>query len=268
MDAHTWERSRDQPVTSLIFPTYNPGRIIERTCDAVERYLNSSGEGWEMIFVCDGCTDGTPSYLARWARACSDRVRVVSYANNRGKGYAVRQGLAVASGAWRIFTDVDLAYGFDDIERIAAVLQRGDPVAIASRTHPESQIILPAALQGYVYRRHLQSLAFSRLVRALLPLAQRDTQAGLKGLSAEAARLVLPRLTCDGFGFDCELLTACVRHGLEISEVPVRVRYENRASTTGVGSMTRMIKDLWRIRRAWRDVPSMPAAKPEQRQAA
>jgi dolichyl-phosphate beta-glucosyltransferase len=270
MDARNAARGRDQPVTSLIFPTYNPGRLIERTCREVRRFLNSADGEWEAIFVCDGCTDGTPTRLAEWADVAPRSIRIVSYPENRGKGYAVRHGLAVATGAWRIFTDVDLAYGFEDIQRIADVLKRGAAVAIASRTHPESQVILPAALQGYVYRRHLQSLAFSALVRALLPLRQRDTQAGLKGLSADAARLVLSRLSCNGFGFDCELLTACVRHGLEITEVPVQVRYEDRASTTGIGSMTRMIRDLWRIRRAWRSVPplSVPSVWPEQRRAA
>src|SRR5439155_13537527 len=99
------------------------------------------------------------------------------------------------------------------------------------------------------YRRHLQSLAFSALVRWLLPLNMRDTQAGLKGLSARAARLVLPQLHCDGFGFDCELLTASVRHGLDIVEVPVCVRYENKVSTTGFRDSSRMLRELWRIRR-------------------
>jgi hypothetical protein len=163
--------------------------------------------------------------------------------------------LEAARGQWRLFTDVDLAYGFEDIVRVAQALQAGAPVAIASRTHPDSQMVLPTRLQGYAYRRHLQSLAFSALVRALLPLRQRDTQAGLKGLSAAAAQMLLPRLSCDGFGFDCELLTACRHFGLPVEEVPVCVHYEDRASTTGLGAMKEMVRELWRIRRSWRRMP-------------
>src|SRR5260370_19738451 len=88
-------------------------------------------------------------------------------------------------------------------------------------------------LQGYAYRRLLGSLAFSVLVRSLLPLTQRDTQAGLKGISAGACQLVLPHLTCNGFGFDCELLTACTRYGLAVQEVPVSLHYQDRVRTTG-----------------------------------
>jgi hypothetical protein len=40
--------------------------------------------------------------------------------------------------------------------------------------------------------------------------------------------------------------------GLEVVEVPVCVRYEDAASTTGLRTVARMIAELWRIRRAWR----------------
>jgi dolichyl-phosphate beta-glucosyltransferase len=265
------ERRWDSPLTSLVFPTYNPGPHLESTCEQVTRFLEDSPEEWEILFVCDGCTDGSPARLARFARLWPERIRVLSYAPNRGKGYAVRQGLAAARGGWRLFTDVDLAYSLDDVRRVAASLWAGNDLAIASRCHPQSRLLVVPGLEGYVYRRHLQSLVFSRLVRWLLPLTQRDTQAGLKGISAQAAQLLLPRLSCDGFGFDCELLTAGIRHGLRIAEVPVCVRYDAVPSTTGFRNMSGMVRDLWRIRKRWQSVIPQPAgelaARP-QKQAA
>jgi len=270
MDARNLEPGRKGAFTSLVFPTYNPGPILERTWRELVGFLKRAPGEWEVLFVCDGCTDGTPDRLAQLARSEGGRIRILSYAPNHGKGYAVRQGLAAARGDWRLFTDVDLAYSFDDVLRVAGALQAGAAVAIASRAHPESLMVLPTRLQGYAYRRHLQSLAFSALVRVLLPLKQRDTQAGLKGLSAAAAQTVLPRLSCNGFGFDCELLTACQRFGLNVEEVPVCVRYEDRASTTGLGSMTEMVKELWSIRRCWRrkEPPEPGRATEANRQAA
>jgi dolichyl-phosphate beta-glucosyltransferase len=269
MDARNLEPRREGAFTSLVFPAYNPGPILERTWRELIQFLKRAPGEWEVLFVCDGCTDGTPARLAHLARA-ERRIRILSYAPNHGKGYAVRRGLEAARGDWRLFTDVDLAYGFDDVVRVAQALQAGADVAMASRTHPESLIVLPTRLQGYAYRRHLQSLAFSALVRILLPLKQRDTQAGLKGLTAAAAQTVLPRLSCDGFGFDCELLTACQHYGLAVEEVPVCVRYEDRASTTGLWAMRQMVKDLWNIRRSWRRmaVPEPGLATEPNRQAA
>jgi cellulose synthase/poly-beta-1,6-N-acetylglucosamine synthase-like glycosyltransferase len=250
MERSGLDRSCQWPITSLIFPTYNPGLTLRRTWQELQAFLGKT-EGWEVIFVCDGCTDGSPDLLASWLPQATGKVRLVSYSSNRGKGYAVRQGLAVACGRQLIFTDVDLAYGLDDVMRVHSSLQNGADVAIASRTHPQSMVTLPAHLQGYVYRRHLQSQVFSRLVQWLLPLRQGDTQAGLKGLTAESARSILPYLTCNGFGFDCELLTAAHHLGLNVQELPVRVQYEDRSSTTDLATISAMLRDLWRIRKRW-----------------
>jgi hypothetical protein len=94
----------------------------------------------------------------------------------------------------------------------------------------------------------LQSLAFSRLVRAILPIRARDTQAGLKGMTASVAARLLPRLRCDGFALDCEILAWCERLEIAVAEVPVVVRYECHRSTTTPRSVWRMLRSLWAIR--------------------
>lgn len=239
-------------MTSLVFPAYNPGAQLERTFAEVRDFLRTRPEPWEVIFVLDGCTDASEATLAELLAETGDsRFRTLSYSPNRGKGYAVRQGLLAARGNYRIFTDVDLAYRLEDVARIAGELAAGADVAIASRDHPNSQIQLPVRLLGYAYRRRLQSHVFGRCARWLLPLDQRDTQAGLKGMTATVAQQVLPHLVCDGFGFDCEFLTACRQMQIPVTEVPICVRYEDAMSTTGTRTMLRMMRELWRIRRDW-----------------
>jgi len=259
-------------VTSLVLPAYNPGPGVERTWLAAERFLADQPDPWEVVFVLDGCTDGTDDRLARLGETGDPRIRRVSYSPNRGKGYAVRTGLLAARGERRIFTDVDLAYSFDDILRLDAALRSGAAVAIASREHPESQITMPAPVLGYAYRRHLQSRVFGAVARTLLPLRQRDTQAGLKGMTAAVAERVIPELGCDGFGLDCELLTACARSGIPVVEIPVSVRYDSTASTTGLRTTLRMLRELWQIRRAWRNrsvpLPASPAESTQLPKAA
>lgn len=262
MLARASDRGREPPVLSLVFPAYNPGKSAERAWAEAEEFIGGARESREVIFVCDGCTDGSAERLAARARSAPDGLRVLAHTPNRGKGYAVRRGLAAARGRYRLFTDIDLAYRLDDVLRVADSLRGGADVAIASRLHPESRLVLPPNLQGYAYRRHLQSMVFSALVRMVLPVPHRDTQAGLKGLSARAADLILPRLKSDGFEFDCELLTAAARLGFSVAEVPVCVRYHDAASTTGVGTMGRMIRQLWRIRRDWPPPRDIATAAP------
>ncbi len=203
--------------------------------------------------MCDGCTDGTPERLEALRRQADDpRLRVVGYPRNRGKGHAVRVSLLAATGSVRVFTDVDLAYSFDDIARLADELQRGAELAVGSRDHPDSLVQVPVRHLAYIAKRRRQSRIFGGITRRLLPMTLNDTQAGLKGMTAEVAERVLPNLACDGFGFDCELLTACARYGIPVTEMPVCVRYDDAASSTGgLKTVVTMLRELWRIRRRW-----------------
>jgi dolichyl-phosphate beta-glucosyltransferase len=247
-------------LTSLIIPTYNPGPDIERTWHQLADFVRKADDPWEVIFVCDGCTDGTPDRLRALGATSAGPLRLLEYPENRGKGHAVRTGFAAARGRWFVFTDADLAYGPDDVARVADRLRGGAAVAIGSREHPDSEMVLPASLAGYTFRRHLQSLAFGWLARIVLGFPYRDSQAGLKGMHAAVARFLLPRLSRTGFAFDCELLAACARLGIAVEEVPVRVRFTDRRTTTSFRSSVRAVRDLFAIRRDWRRAE--PAAVP------
>ena len=239
-------------MTSLVLPAYNPGpELLARTWAALRRFLRARPD-WEAVVVLDGCSDDSAEVLRGLARRRpAPGLRVESYAHNRGKGYAVRYGLLAARGDRRLFTDIDLAYRFTDIIRVADALRGRVDVAIASREHPESLVQLPPGQLGYAIRRRLQSKLFGNLARALLPVPYADTQAGLKGLTATSAEELIPNLKCDGFGFDCELLTAAARYQMAVREVPVKVRLDDAASTTRLSTTARMLADLWRIRKRW-----------------
>lgn len=255
-----------QPEFSLVLPLYNPGERLRHTLAQLSDFVAKANECWELVFVSDGSTDGSAAQIKSWSEE-RDNVRLVDYAPNRGKGYAVRQGLLTATAPYRIFTDIDLAYPFGDIRQVAWQLRAGHEAVIGSRTHPDSKIELSPSALGYAVRRQRQSQVFGKLVRALLPLTQRDTQAGLKGFSARVVNTIVPKLQCNGFGFDCELLTACVRHEVTVTEVPVHVRCDADGSTTSFRSTLRMINELWRIRRDWPCMVPQEAAV-QQREAA
>ncbi|MGL4423461.1 MAG: glycosyltransferase family 2 protein, partial [Gemmataceae bacterium] len=155
---------------SLILPTYNPGPGIDRTLYRVRDFLAEETREWEVLFVLDGCADGTAERLEQQLEQSPEpAIRVLELSPNRGKGHAVQQGMLAARGTYRIFTDVDLAYGWEDVRHLADVLVAGAPAVIAAREHPQSVMMLPPHLIGYAFRRRLQSLLFSKLTRTLLP---------------------------------------------------------------------------------------------------
>ena len=95
---------------------------------------------------------------------------------------------------------------------------------------------------------------FNKVVQAFLLPGILDTQAGLKGFTAEAARLCFSRSTIPGFGFDIECLYIAQQHGLAIKQTAVNFRYDDEPTTMRFASDSRrMLLDIWRVRtNAWR----------------
>lgn len=245
-------------ITSLILPMYNPGLArLTHSFRRLEAFVGARPEPWELLFVCDGCSDGSAALLEELAARSAVRVRVIAYPRNRGKGHAVRTGLLAAAGRWRLFTDIDLAYAPEDVLRLAERLWAGEPAVIAVREPAHD----PVPRFSYAAWRRLQSRTFASLVRWLLKMPLRDTQAGLKGFSAAWAADVAPRLACDGFAFDCELLLASQRRGWPIGELPVSLAWTDSASTIRPHHAFRMLGELWSMRRRWRRRPAQAQAK-------
>ncbi len=103
----------EQITVSVIMPCYNEVSTIDEIIGAV---LDSPLENKEIIIVDDGSTDGTREVLK--SRIESKVAKVVFHERNRGKGAAIRSGIAVASGAVIIVQDADLEYDPKDYPRL------------------------------------------------------------------------------------------------------------------------------------------------------
>jgi hypothetical protein len=72
---------------------------------------------------------------------------------------------------------------------------------------------------------------FNLLTRALLLRDVLDSQAGLKGFTAQAAETVFPRVTIPRFGFDVEALFIAQKHHLRVRQTAVYFRYDEEPTT-------------------------------------
>ena len=204
------------------------------------------------MVVDDGSRGETRALLER-AAAETTGISLVRNPRNLGKGHAVARGMLAARGRYRVFTDADLAYPLDQVDRVVAALDSGADVAVACRVLPESRYEISPSFFHYLYSRHLASRAFNWLVRATLLPGILDTQAGLKGFTAGAAERCFSRLTIPRFGFDIELLLIARRQGLTVRQVPVAYRYDSEPSTVRfLRDGVTMLADLARVR--WNDL--------------
>ena len=163
---------------------------------------------------------------------------------NGGKGRAVRMACLRAKADFIIFIDGDLAYSFDHIAPILDSLKQHD-VAIGSRSMaPQSQGGLPAC-------RAFLGWGFNRLACLLFGFDYPDTQAGLKGFTAEAARKLFSRQKLDGFAFDAELLYLAKKLGFSVDQIPAQVSGQHTYKTSQVKLIfdsLRCLKDFVLVR--------------------
>jgi glycosyltransferase involved in cell wall biosynthesis len=121
----------------------------------------------------------------------------ISYAENRGKGYALRQGVKKSSADYVIYTDIDWPYTEESMIGVVRTLISAGDAVIGKRDENYYTYLPPA-------RRRI-----SRLLRSfnakLLRLKVDDTQAGLKGFRKNVKDIFLST-TIDRYLFDLEFI--------------------------------------------------------------
>ena len=146
------------------------------------------------------------------------KIRVVGYPTNKGKGYAVRYGMARARGNYVAFIDAGMDIDPNGLSMVMEhLLWYEADIIVGSKRHPASQVEYPPLRRFY-------SLGYQLLVRLLFGLKIKDTQAGLKVFRRHVLEKVLPRLLVKKFAFDVELLAVAYRLGFRrIYEAPIKI---------------------------------------------
>lgn len=251
---------------SIVVGAYNEERNVDRLVERVCTYFDHAPQhpSYELIVVEDGSQDATPQRLRALA-AKYPQLRPLFNDRNRGKGYSITRGILAACGEFVLYTDADLVYPIESVDRFLTALAGGADIAIGSRVHAESIYSMHARYFRYVYQRHLVGRAYIRVVHQILGLAVSDTQCGFKLLRREAAHEIFSRLRLTSFAFDVEALFIGHLRGYRIAEVPVHYLYQEEGSSVRLApDSARMFLDLLQIRlNALRGAYSRPVRAPE-----
>jgi dolichol-phosphate mannosyltransferase len=202
---------------SFVIPAYNEEDSIEDALGALDYAVKDRRLPYEVVVVDDGSADKTLLKAMTYASR-NGHVRVISYTQNEGKGYAVKAGFMQATGDVVVFVDSDLDIDLGTVASYVEALQHGD-IVIASKWHPESVVSMPLT-------RRILSHGFNVLVRLLIGANLKDTQVGLKAMKKSAFKDIFPRLSVKRYAFDVELLSVARLYGLRIVEMPTRLRIE------------------------------------------
>ena len=223
------EKKKDH-LLSVVIPAVKQETTIARDLRRIERVLKQIRYDYEIICVVDGKIDQT---FQNAKKIRSKKVMVIGYQNNKGKGHAVRYGIARTKGDIIAFIDAGMDLDPNGLSMLLEHFEwyRAD-IIVGSKRHPVSQV-------DYPWQRRILSWGYQILVWVLFGLKVRDTQVGMKFFKRRVLEDVLPRLLVKRFAFDIEMLA--VAHSLgykRIYEAPIRLEWEQ--------GMSVLSKSLWR----------------------
>jgi glycosyltransferase involved in cell wall biosynthesis len=208
---------------SVVIPAYNEADVLGATLDDALAWLGDSGLRHEVIVVDDGSADDTYA-VAQAAARQHGAVRPARLARNAGKGFALKFGVAYATGEQIAFLDADRDIRPDQLGVLwESMQQSGADAVVGSKRHPSSEISYPLS-------RRVMSLGYYLLMRLMFGLPLRDTQTGIKLFRRAVLIDILPRLLIKRFAFDLELLACAHRLGYRVSEAPVVVAFQRGGS--------------------------------------
>ena len=231
-----------RPQTCVVLPLHNEAVNAKNLCHELKKAWQKFPKV-SFLVVDDGSTDGTAMVIRKGLKGL-DRVRVIAFPENGGKGRVVRLAFARAKHDFLIFMDGDLAYSLDHLKPMIAGLKKAD-VVIGSRS------MAPQPLGGLPARRAFLGWAFNRLVCLIFGFDYPDTQAGLKGFTHAAAQKIFSRQKIDDFAFDAELLYLAKKLHLKVAQIPAEVCGAHTYKTSQVKlwkDTLRCLMDIWLVR--------------------
>ncbi len=225
---------------SVIIPAYNAGAFIE---DTLRRLAALLGESRELIVVDDGSGDDTFDVMRRFEGRIPN-YSCIRLPRNRGKGFALREGMKRARGTYVAFTDADLPYGLSIFDEMLAVMKKDSALFLlyGSRSHQNSK-----EEKGYGTLRRFGRNFFSNVIRYLAVPDVPDTQCGIKMLTRELAECASVSAIINRFAFDIELFMIAKAHGWQYRAFPVTLTHRKESSVRLVRDTLVMLLDLLRI---------------------
>lgn len=225
---------------SVIIPSYKGANILKNNLPGLLTYLKSKGSSFEVIVIDDGSQDGGATEKVASDLGC----RLFMNDKNMGKGAAVRNAMLKAHGNFRIFTDVDVPFEYECIERFMYQMEaKGFDVVVGDRTLPGSSYFTHIPLI-----RRIGSHIFSLIVGCFIAGGYFDTQCGLKGFRAEIAKDLFSVSRVNGFAFDIELIYISLKRNYDIKRLPVRIRNDEGSSVSLIKHSPGMLRDIFRIK--------------------
>jgi glycosyltransferase involved in cell wall biosynthesis len=204
------------PLLTVVMPVYNEKNTVQ---EIVERVLGVPLR-IELVAVDDASTDGSRELLGKLA--AEHGFRLLLQDRNRGKGAAVRRGIAEARGEIVVVQDADLEYSPEEYPELVELIVKGKADAVYG-----SRFI--GRHRCFLFTHYLANLFLNLVTNVLYNTTMTDMETCFKAVRADVLKSL--NLRSDRFGIEPEITAKLFKAGCRVYEVPIT--YEGRDYAEG-----------------------------------
>lgn len=229
-----------RPKLAIVLPCYNPpsdwAQQIIATWHVLENRISDAD--LSLVVVNDGSRIPLSMDAIFALKNAIPAFKFVEYAENQGKGYAVREGMKQAEGDFFIYTDIDFPFEMDCLIRIYEALKSGADVVCGVRKKYDEQL---------KPKRKFLSFGSHILNSWVLNLPFKDTQGGLKGFNNKGREVFLLG-EIKRYLFDTEfILRTSKRKDLKLTSVTIFARPEIVLSEMSLNVLAKEFDNIFRL---------------------
>jgi glycosyltransferase involved in cell wall biosynthesis len=227
---------------SVVMPVYNECWTIR---EIVRRVMAQAPLVSELVIVDDGSTDGTRGLIGGLLERYKDgpvRIRAIMRKRNGGKGCALKEGFAAATGDLILIQDGDLEYDPRDYAELVEPLLKGQADAVFGSR------FLGARRNVLMFWHTLANKLLTLCVNVVADRNFTDVWTGYKVFRAELVRRI--PIVSRGFDIEPEITIKLAKLGCRVVEVPIRYQGRGYAEGKKIGLMDAFIA-VWTIAKTW-----------------
>jgi glycosyltransferase involved in cell wall biosynthesis len=194
----------------ILIPTYNNAATLSQVIGDVKKYTS------QIIAVNDGSTDATAVILSS-----VPQIQIISYPKNKGKGYALKKGFALAKEKgyeYAITIDSDGQHSAYDLPAFADKLKEEPEAIIIGSRNMEKEGIPGKSSFGMKFSNFWFWVETG--------IRHPDTQSGFR---LYPLKFINPKKLLTGkFEFEIEIIVKLAWKGVKVTSVPVDVHYQKK----------------------------------------
>ena len=236
---------------SVILPLYNEEKRLNNLFIKINKFKFLNKNKLEFIFVDDGSNDNSYFLIKNFINENKKRidVKLVSYKDNKGKGFALKKGIAKAKHDWIITVDIDLSVKLEQIK----IWQKNKLISQKFKVYFGSRLLAESKVKAKRDRKFI-GFIFNIILRKILNsnlLNIKDTQCGFKLYEKNIAKKIFRRLTENGYIHDVEILILLQKSKVLVKELAVEWKHKHGSKINLIIDSFIMLKNLLNLKKKY-----------------